>query len=109
MKTRTALVIGIVAIVPAAIIGVATASWALFTLVCIATGLVLGVGASILVLGQAPPRDPDENLRQMKANQYGYVAGLESPTQARAFRPVLIGVPAFVVGIVVLILSAARP
>jgi hypothetical protein len=107
LKARTWLIAGVVAIVPALSVGLVTASWDWFVLICIATGVALGIGASIVIQGEAPPRSPEENLRQMKANQYGYVAGLEVPTEVRSWRPVLIGVPAFLVGVVAFVIVAS--
>ena len=109
MKTRTLLIIGAAAIVPAIIVGFVVSSWDWFVLACLIIGATLAVGAAVLTQGEAPPRAPEENLRQMKANQYGYVAGLESPTEARSWRSLLIAVPALVVGALpFLILAATR-
>ena len=77
MRTRTLLIIGVAAIAPAVVVGFAFASWDWFVFGCLIIGAVLAIGAGVLVQGEAPPRSPEENLRQMKANQYGYVAGLK--------------------------------
>ena len=109
MRTRTLLVIGAAAIVPAIVVGLVLTSWDAFVLVCLLTGVALAIGAGVMVQGEASPRSPEENLRQMKANQYGYVAGLEVPTEARAWKSLLIAVPALAVGVVAfLILASTR-
>ena len=107
MKKLTLLIIGAAAIAPAVVVGLVLASWDWFVLVCLGTGVVLAIGAAILIQGEAEPRSPEENLRQMKANQYGYVAGLEVPTDARSWRSVLIGVPALVIGAVAFVVLAS--
>ena len=109
MKKSTLLIVGALCILPSVIAGLVLWSWDTFVLVCLATGMVLIVGATMLIHGEASPRTPEENLRQMKANQYGYVAGVELPTDARSWRSVLISLPALVVGIVAaLILASTR-
>ena len=107
MKTRTLLIVGAAAIAPAIVVGLVLTSWDWFVLVCLGTGVVLLIGAAVIVQGEAEPRSPEENLRQMKANQYGYVAGLEVPTDIQSWRSVLIGVPAVAVGVVALLVLAA--
>jgi hypothetical protein len=61
----------------------------------------------VLVQGEAKPRTPEENLRQMKANQYGYVAGLEAPAEVRSYRSLLIAAPTLLVGLVAMVILAS--
>ena len=107
MRMRTLLIIGTVAVAPAVVLALVFTSWDAFVLISLLTGVLLEFGAGVLIQGGAGPRDPEENLRQMKANQYGYVAGLEVPTDARSWRPLLVGVPALVIGAVAFVLLAS--
>ncbi len=109
MKKSTLLVVGALCLAPSVIAGLVLRSWDVFVLACLATGVALLIGSTMLIHGEASPRRPEENLRQMKANQYGYVAGVELPTDARSWRSVLVCLPALAVGVVaVLILAATR-
>jgi hypothetical protein len=100
---------GLLAPVPAVVVGLAFRSWDLFALVCLATGVVVEIGATMAIHGDAAPRSPEASMVMMKANQYGYVAGLELPTDAKSWRPALAGIPAPCVGLVaVFIIASAR-
>ena len=61
--------------------------------------------AVLAIHGDAEPRSPEASMVMMKANQYGYVAGLELPTDAASWRPMLLGLPALVVGAVACLLQ----
>ena len=87
MRTWTLLIVGLVAVLPAVVFALVFTSWDTFVLVSLLTGAILELVAGVLIQGDAAPRDPEENLRQMKANQYGYVAGLEVPTTPTAGEP----------------------
>lgn len=98
MSARRLLVIGSVGVLPGVVVGLVLRSWDGFVLTCLGVGLLVEVAVTMAIHGQAPPRSPEENLRQMKANQYGYVAGVEVPADVRSWRSVLLGVPALCVG-----------
>jgi hypothetical protein len=100
---------GLLAVVPAVVVGVIFHSWDLFALVSLATGVLVEIGATMAIHGAAEPRSPEASMVQMKANQYGYVAGLELPTDARSWRPALAGIPAMCIGLAaVLIIASVR-
>ena len=103
MSSSRLLLVGVVFIVPAIVIGALLRSWDAFTLACLATGLALLVVSTMLIHGTSSPRSPDENLRQMKANQYAHVDAIEVPADPRAWRSALVCVPALVVGVILLL------
>lgn len=104
MSKRSLLLLGCVAIVATAVVGLVCWSFGSFALSCLGLGVVIEIIVTVGIHGDAPSRTPEENLMQMKANQYGYVAGVELPTDAASWRPVLLGVPALVVGAVACLL-----
>jgi len=104
MSKRSLLLLGCVAIVAAGVVGLVFWSVGWFAVSCFGLGIVIELIVSVGIHGDAPSRTPEENLMQMKANQYGYVAGLELPTDAASWRPMLLGLPALVVGAVVCLL-----
>ncbi len=105
MSARTLLLLGCVAIAVAAVVGVVLSSFGWFALSCLGLGVIIETVVTMGIHGNAPSRTPEANLMQMKANQYGYVAGVELPTDAVSWRPVLLGVPALCVGVVACLLS----
>ena len=109
MTKRRFLELGLLGVVPAVVAGLVFHSWDLFALVCLATGVLVEVGATMAIHGDAEPRSPEASMVQMKANQYGYVAGLELPTDARSWRPALAGLPALCIGLAsVFIIASVR-
>jgi hypothetical protein len=106
MSKMRFLEFGLLAVIPAVVFGFAFRSWDLFALVCLATGVLVEIGATMAIHGDAEPRSPEASMVQMKANQYGYVAGLELPTDGRSWRPALTGIPALCVGLVAVFIIA---
>ena len=104
MSKRSLLLLGCVAIVPAGVVGLVFSSVGWFAVSCLGLGIVIEFVVTVGIHGDAPSRTPEENLMQMKANQYSYVAGVELPTDAASWRPMLLGVPALVVGAVACLL-----
>ena len=98
---------GLVGVLPAVVVGLVFSSWDLIALVCLATGVLVEVGATMAIHGEAEPRSPEASMVMMKANQYGYVAGLELPTDARSWRPALAGLPALCIGLAAVVIIAS--
>jgi hypothetical protein len=107
MSKMRFLEFGLLGVVPAVVVGLVFRSWDLFALVCLATGVLVEIGATMAIHGDAEPRSPEASMVMMKANQYGYVAGLELPTDARSWRPALAGIPALCIGLVAVFIIAS--
>jgi len=107
MRTQTMLIIGGVAVVPAVVVALVFASWDALVLASLSTGVVLEIGAAVMIQGDANPRAPEENLSQMKANRQGYVAGVEVPSDASGWKPLLFGLPALAVGAIAYVVLAS--
>jgi len=101
------LEVGVFGVVPAVVIGLVTHSWDYFALACLATGVLIEVVATMSIHGESQPRTPEQNLMLMKGNQYGYVAAVEVPTDAKSWRPTLLGVPALCIGVIAVVLIAS--
>ena len=101
MSKRSLLLIGCVAILVAAVVGLVLWSPGWFAVSCLGLGIVIELVVAVGIFNDAPSRTPDEILMQMKANQYGQAnIPVELPTDAATWRPMLIGLPALVVGAV---------
>ena len=58
MSKMRFLEFGLLGVVPAVVVGLVFRSWDLFALVCLATGVLVEIGATMAIHGDAEPRSP---------------------------------------------------
>jgi hypothetical protein len=101
MRKRSLLLLGCIAVMAAAVVGVVLSSLGWFAAACLGLGILIDLVIAVGIYNDAPSRRPDEVLLQQMTSENARAENLVAlPTDAATWRPMILGLPALLVGVV---------